>query len=367
MDAESNVPELIVVRVVARGTPFEVGDDVSVAYTTPTMGRLVPHGVAIEHNDWDRYEAVVPDAFTGRVTIGSRIYGDGELLSFSFVDPRFARIHRLRGDGDERIGERSTEEQRFDSEGTAQASILKSQIDYSVETPGVDPPADAGTGVRVRMEWSIERARRFVQIVDKLFTVDRLGWYRHVLAMRLLVPDTIECSDSEASGLATNHLQMLRAAAIAALGRPLLAACMPAFTVTVEWLDTIETPEVTRALAGLRSAIVPFVCDDAHASPPPTGDLSAIGLLCRRDICGDAAASADAFLAMLVPYITADPLLSERLRTYREALSDMFAQTARTTDVVRLGRMSEPNHVLDDRLWQLTGVVGKTLGGLAVA
>jgi hypothetical protein len=70
---------------------------------------------------------------------------------------------------------------------------------------------------------------------------------------------------------------------------------------------------------------------------------------------------------MLVPYITADPLLSERLRTYREALSDMFAQTARTTDVVRLGRMSEPNHVLDDRLWQLTGVVGKTLGGLAVA
>jgi hypothetical protein len=97
------------------------------------------------------------------------------------------------------------------------------------------------------------------------------------------------------------------------------------------------------------------------------GDTSAVGFLFRREFQGDSAASSDAFLATLVPHVTADTLLSERLRAYREALCDVFAQTARTTEFVRLGRMSESNHMLDDRLWQLAGVVGKTLGGLAVA
>jgi hypothetical protein len=203
--------------------------------------------------------------------------------------------------------------------------------------------------------------------VDKLFTVDRLGWYRHTLAMRLLVPDTIECSDAEATVAAMTQLQMLRSAAIAALGRPLLAACMPAFAVTVEWLETVDTPEVARALANLRREIAPYVCDETFVSAPTIGDTSAVGCVVRREFQGDTAASADAFLATLVPHIAADPLLSERLRAYREALCDVFGQTARTTELVRLGRMSEPNHVLDDHLWQLAGVVGKTLGGLAVA
>jgi hypothetical protein len=367
MDAESHVPELIVVRVISRGTPFKVGDDLSVAYTTPTMGRLVPHGVAVELKECTRYVAVVPDAFSARVTIGSRTYDTGELLSFSFVDPRFARIHRLNGDHEDIVDGDTTKivdvESRLETISPVAEPLNEVTDDDLAPALSTEPRA----GVRVRMEWSIERARRFVQIVDKLFTVDRLGWYRHALAMRLLVPDTIECSDGEASAAATTHLQMLRAAAIAALGRPLLAACMPAFAVTVEWLETVDTPEVARALAGLRSAITPFVCDEVFVTTSPIGESSAVGFLRSLEIRGDASASADAFLATLVPHVTADPLLSERLRAYREALCDVFAQTARTTELVRLGRMSEPNHVLDDRLWQLAGVVGKTLGGLAVA
>ncbi len=376
MDAESRVPELIIVRVVSDGTPFAAGEYVSVAYTTPTLGRLVPHGAAIEPNDHARYEIVVPDVVSARVTTGSKTYLDGELLTFSFVDPRFARIHRLSVDHEQKtVDSKFGESASIESEAALPASVGETPPEAMVDTwteVGVaacaaESPSDSRAGVRVGMEWNIERARRFVQIVDKLFTVDRLGWYRHALAMRLLVPDTIECSDSAASAAATAHLQMLRAAAIAALGRPLLAACMPAFTVTVEWLETVDSPDVARALAGLRTAITPSIDDKAFADTPPIGNLSAVGFLRSHEIRGDGAASADAFLAMLVPHRTADTLLSERLRSYREALRDVFAQTARTTELVRLGRMSEPNHILDDRLWQLAGVVGKTLGGLAVA
>jgi hypothetical protein len=367
MDAESRVPELIVVRVVSDGTAFAVGDDISVAYTTPTMGRLVRHGMPIEQVDCARYEAVLPDTVSARVTIGSRTYGNGDLLSFSFVDPRFARIHRLSSDRENIFDGEAPEIEAVEPSAASNVSVADVKNDVTSDELAPASRTEPRAGVRVRMEWSIERARRFVQIVDKLFTVDRLGWYRHALAMRMLVPDTIECSDSEASAVATNHLQMLRAAAIAALGRPLLAACMPAFSVTVEWLETVDTPEVARALAGLRTSIMPFVRDEAFATTPPIGESSAVGFLRGLEIHADAAASADAFLATLVPHITTDPVLSERLTAYRDALCDVFAQTARTTELVRLGRMSEPNHVLDDRLWQLAGVVGKTLGGLAVA
>ncbi len=352
MDAESRVPELIVVRVVSTGAPFEIGEYLSVAYTTPAMGRLVPHATTPVTTEYVRYEAVVPDAFIARVTTGSSSYRSGELLSFSFVDPRFARIHRSSGD---------------DEEVADHMEPAKVEPEAPVAPREVAPSTDSRAGVLVRMHWSSERARRFVQIVDKLFTVDRLGWYRHTLAMRLLVPDTIECPDVAASTAATMHLQLLRSAAIAALGRPLLAACMPAFAVTVEWLETVDTPDVARALASLRREIAPYVSEEMFVRAPAVGDTSAVGSLVRREFQGDTAASADAFLATLVPHMAADALLSERLRAYREALCDVFGQTARTTELVRLGRMSEPNHVLDDHLWQLAGVVGKTLGGLAVA
>ncbi len=345
------MPELIIVRVVSHDAPFEVGEYVSVAYSTPTMGRLVPHNPTAVSNAYVRYEAVLPDAFSARVTTGSNSFRNGELLSFSFVDPRFARIHRSSND-DEEIADR-TEPEKLEADVAVSRRVVES--------------ADSRAGVLVRMEWSPERARRFVQIVDKLFTVDRLGWYRHVLAMRLLVPDTIEFSDVEASAAAMTHLQMLRAAAIGALGRPLLAACMPSFVVTAEWLETVDSPDVARAIAELRREIAPFVSDEMLAGAPPMRNTSAVGSLIRRELQGDAAASSDAFIATLVPHVTADPLLSDRLRVYRDALCDVFAQTARTTELVRLGRMSEPNHVLDDHLWQLAGVVGKTLGGLAVA
>ena len=50
-----------------------------------------------------------------------------------------------------------------------------------------DPTRASDAGVSVRLDWSGERLRRFVAVVDKLFTIDRLGWYRHALAMRLLI------------------------------------------------------------------------------------------------------------------------------------------------------------------------------------
>lgn len=222
------------------------------------------------------------------------------------------------------------------------------------------------TGVCVRLRWNSDRVRRFVQVVDKLFTVDRLGWYRHFFAMRLLVPDEISCGDAIADVEAMRHLVALRAAAVETLGRPLLAAFMPNFVVTQEWLDSLDSPAAARAIAGLRDAIVPFVDDDA--TKPLAGDLATTtGIVARHELSSQPASTVESLLPIFIGTQANDPMLSDRLSAYRKALVEVFGQTAQSAEAVRLTTMSQANHALDDRLWQLVGVVGESLGGLAVA
>lgn len=222
-------------------------------------------------------------------------------------------------------------------------------------------------GVEIRLEWTHERVRRFITVIDKLFTVERLGWYRHVLAMRLLVPDSVSCGDAPSDLEAVRHLRALRAASVETLGRPLLAAFMPSFTVTPQWLASIDSVSAARALAGVRDAIAPFVTDLGPLLAANDSPTWTIGRVDRHDFEIAPTASVEALLPILIANVSVHPLLTERLTEYRRTLIDVFSQTAQSAEAVRLGAMAQPNHSLDDRLWQLVGTVGETFGGLAVA
>lgn len=227
---------------------------------------------------------------------------------------------------------------------------------------------DVSGGVEVRLEWTSERVRRFITVVDRLFTVERLGWYRHVLAMRLLIPDRIGCGNQSIDLETITHLLALRAAAVETLGRPLLEAFMPNFTVTPEWLDSLDSAQAARALASVRDSIEPFVLDEVREFPDETVEAAwTIGHISRGDFLHASGSCIDAFMPVFIASTSRFPKLTERLSAYRRALIDVFGQTARSAEAVRLGAMTQPNHSLDDRLWQLVGEIGETFGGLAVA
>jgi hypothetical protein len=371
MNAESTIPELMIVRVRTGGGPFAPGDTLSVAFTSPSVGRMLAHDDAGRRPWRAPSEVLVPESISGIVVSGCDAYPEGQCLTLSFVDGRFARLHvDGAGAGVPAAPLRATVSAipAFDALAVEAAPVRAARRDdvFDVSEPARSIVAPTA-GVIVRLAWTNERARRFVQVVDKLFAVNRLGWYRHVFAMRLLVPDEIRCGDETATRVAAERLQCFRAAAIETLGRPLLAAFMPNFSVTSEWLDSIDTPTIARAFADVRDAIEPFATDDDVAlEVSERDDRSSFGFVSRSGLRG-ATATADAFLPELIPARSARPGLAEHLAAYRAALADVFAQTAGSAEAVRLGRMSEPNHVLDDRLWQLTGAVGSLLEPQAVA
>jgi hypothetical protein len=417
MNDTASVPGLMIADVLTAGGPYRAGEALSIAFAEPTVGRLVRHDdlgdAPLEAS------GIVPQTISIRVTIAAEPYGTGDVLTLSFLDPRFARIHAAprtelpagpataagapapvaspirqdaplpevaptpeRAPGTEMPSANGravveaplasaaepqpmpkTTGQPDRADGRAGAARTQSRA-ITPTANGTPPGFDAtGSGVRLALDWGPVRARRFVAVVDKLFTVDRLGWYRHVIAMRLLVPDRISCGDEEATRSAGQHLRALRAATTETLGRPLLAAFMPNFSVTPEWLAAIETGAIAQALDELRDAILPLIKDTAAAASDfKFAETTSWAILQERDITA-AAAGADAFIATLVPAHACDAAFTEHLEAYRSSLVDAFAQTARSLEAIRLGRMAEPNHVLDDRLWQLTGFVGTKLGG----
>jgi hypothetical protein len=348
MSPPNDLPELTIVHVLTSAGPFAQGDAVSIAFVSPTVARLLPHAArAISPGGGDT--ALLPETLSARVVVDAGPYAEGDVLTLSFVDPRFARLHALA---------------RPDPEPRAPATAP------SPFTPEPHPtPARVLTtagGVRTRLGWSADRARRFVQVCDKLFTIDRLGWYRHAFAMRLLVPDHITCGESTVDATAARHLQTLRTATTETLGRPLVAAFMPNFAVTPEWLDSLDDAAIALPLSSLRETIAP------HATQTPfafetVGDTWTQGAISRSDLEDAPAGSVESLLPLLVANVSKFDAVTEELTAYRKALVELFSQTARSVEAVRLKQMAQPNHVLDDRLWRLVGAIGECFGGLAVA
>ena len=365
MSLPIDLPELTIVRALTGAGPFASGDTLSVAFNSPTVGRLVPHGRSQPAARPARAgEAVLPETISVAVLVAAGPYAEGDVLTLSYVDPRIARIHASTPT--------SSREGDPSDEAAPEPTVPPSpepgaETRASVAALPRRPDATANTrGVQTRLSWSADRVRRFVQVSDKLFTVDRLGWYRHAFAMRLLVPDEVSCGDSEADREVAQHLRALRNATAETLGRPLLAAFMPNFSVTPEWLDTLDDPAAARALASVRDVVARYATDEPN--PCESDDPGwTHGDVLRSHLTIAPLANVEAALPLLIANVSRFAAVTEKLTDYRRALIELCGQTAESVETVRLKQMAQPNHTLDDRLWQLVGTVGECFGGLAVA
>jgi hypothetical protein len=394
MHAGHDVPEIVLARIRSAGGPYRVDDAIAIAYCAPNVGRLLALDAAVRVRCAQYERTSIPEI------VSAVVEQTDETLTLYFVDPAIARIRREApplSDGervsylsqdlresepqtqagepmtlsaDDRMTDVRTANERGVDERTADP-VLVTDRGSSADGAGAHRPLPSPTpareaGIVVRLEWSAARVRRFMQVVDRLFTIDRLGWYRHTLAMRLLIPDEIHSGDELADVEAMRHLHALRDAAVSALGKPLLAACMPGFAVTSDWLETLESSREARAIAGLRDALLTSATDRAEAKNGPLRSEDAaftVGTVSKRALLAEGATSVESFLPILIATQAHDAALCSRLTDYRNLLVELFAQTARATDPVRLGALTQPNHSLDDRLWQLVGAVGEAFGG----
>jgi hypothetical protein len=360
----TRLPQLTRVRVLTPGGPYAPGSVLSLAFVDPVLGRLCRH-VEAEPDLASTRTAdgpIVPDAIFVALLTAAPPYDLGEVLTLSFVDPCVVRIQPIPNSASATTAAKN--------EAPAAPAAQPEQVDS--RPPAETPDAAAllasrsGQGVRVRLEWTAARVARFASLVDKLFAVDRLGWYRHVLAVRLLLPDELTLVASDGNEEAARRLRSLKMAATEALGTPLLAALMPNFSVDSEWLQSIETPALARTAADLRDFIRPHL-DDQSPGDPVGAPRSNYGPIRAAELKTNSGASVEAFLPLLVPAGPASDEVGRRLIDYRTALIELFGQTAHASLAVRTTRMTQANPALDDRLAALAGAVQQAAGQLAVA
>ena len=218
MQSPATLPQLAAARVLTSGGPYEIGAVLSVAFVDPLVGRLVAHQPYPVREIAGA--GIVPETISVLLLDAAPPYESGETIALSFVDPTIARIHRWSG------------------------AVAQQRKPNPLPEPAlrIEPAEPPGAPVGLRLEWTVARVGRLLSLSEKLLSIDRLGWYRHALAMRLLLPDEIALVDVEANETASRQLRTLKIAATEALGTPLLAALMPNFTLDEEWLRSIETP-----------------------------------------------------------------------------------------------------------------------------
>jgi len=354
----ARVVEIAIVKVLTPAGPYSPGDVVSLAFTNPAVGRLRSH-------DGRSLAAAGPETFP-EIILSQVICEAGPFLCeqrlvLAFVDPSLARIYPLEAGLSTLPAERCNLELPLPAR-TSGNGIASSFAPPAGEREPVPPPRPIKpAAITLRLRWSMDRVRRFIQVCDKLFTVERLGWYRHALVLRLLVPDAVRCADEHTRAEATQKLETLRAAVGDTLGNPLLATFMPNFNVTAPWLESLETAELARALTAFRGILAPHVADDAPDAFVQSEDVEeTLGSFTRVELLATPFASIEAGLALLLPHLSPAPTLSEPLGLYRATLGELFGQMADTPERSRLKQMTQANHVLDDQLWQLVSGVQRT-------
>lgn len=348
MHSPATLPQLSAARVLTSGGPYEAGALLSLAFVDPLVGRLVAHEARDEQ--WEvRPAAIVPETISVVLLAAAPPYENGETIALSFIDPAIARIHRC-----------------ATNESAPRAAKPVSEIVRNETHPRVTAaqPRNSNMHVGLRLEWTTARVGRLLSLSEKLLALDRLGWYRHALAMRLLLPDEVILADAEANESAARQLRALKMAATEALGTPLLAALMPNFTLDEEWLRSIETPALARAAAALRDTLNEHA--NQGAPVPASSTQISIGSLSRTEI-ERAGNGLDAFLATLIPCEGGAPDLAGCLRDYKAALLELFGQTSQASTTVRTTRLATPNPVLDERLAAVAREIDRAFGRRAVA
>jgi hypothetical protein len=341
-----HLPQLALLNVLSDGGPYRRDDKLSLAFSDAAICRVAAHydlGSRAKRPD----ASVVPDAILATFLISASPYERDETVVIAFIDPALGRIVRI---APASPPPPLAMPEPFDA---------IEQIAEQLEAPASQPASSRAASLLLLLRWSADDARRFIAVVDKLFTVDRLGWYRHTLALRLLLADALVLN-GEVSTEAKRRLETVRTIAADALNAPLLSAFMPQFSIDAAWLDSIEPPSLGKAVAALRKCIEPYLCEDAADI---SGDDAMLqGTILRREWDAASATSLDAFLPLLIPCNALDRTVAQRLLEYRTALLELFGQMAQTSRTVRLKQMTVSNHVLDERLWNLAGAFQDAFG-----
>ena len=196
MASPATLPQLSSARVLTPGGPYEAGMVLSLAFVDPLVGRLVAH----EHlagREIMQSGAIVPETISVVLLGPAPPYESGETIALSFVDPAIARIHRW-------------------SNGQHQAPI-RVCVEHAALPEGVNAVPDVAVKQRgalapigLRLEWTVARVGRMLSLSEKLLAIDRLGWYRHALAMRLLLPDELIIDDPEVADAVARQLRASR-------------------------------------------------------------------------------------------------------------------------------------------------------------
>ena len=338
---EPLIPQLALVRVVAGGGPYRQHDVLSMAFVEPAIGRLLKHGDNGEDPAPFEPPPMVPETICVEVVQPAAPHARADRLVLAFIDPTLARVVP---------GYRAP---NGEAPPPARSPAAAPPEPLSARAPEMQTMQAV-----LRYErWGESEARRFIAVVDKLFTIDRLGWYRHSLAMRLLLADAIVVSDAKSSAEATRHLTMLRAAAADALNAPLLAVYMPHFEVDSEWLSSIETPAMISSIADLCE-----VLDRPNAGVEPAEMAELSGTVGHDEWLRWGSCGVDTFLALLLPNGARLPSVGQRLADYRTGLLELFGQMSQAPAAVRTSHLTQANHLLDDRLWNLAGALQDAWG-----
>ncbi len=353
-DVGLRLPQVVAVRVLGPGGPFESGNVLSLAFLEPTLGRLCDHNAhARAHAPATFEDAPIPDTIAVTLLAAAPPYGSGERLFLSFLHPGApVRIHRVEQ------AERGAE---------VTIGMLTTETTLPASPQAERDEAAASTGIALRLDWTDARVARVVSLAEKLFAVDRLGWYRHALAMRLLLPDEIVVAEPSRADLLNRQLRALKIAATEALGTPMLSALMPNFSVDAEWLHAIEPPHLARAAAALREGLRPHVTECARPILDRRNPRLSLAALTRAEFDLVATSSVDAFLPLLLPADNDGGEVGQRLCEYRARLLELFGQTAQTPLGVRLSRLVLPNPALDDGLAALVAAIRGAFAHLSVA
>jgi hypothetical protein len=357
MAREVLVPQLALVRVLTGGDPYRENDLLSLAFVDTSLARLVAHADTVSVKPRAGAGLGVPETILVEVVTAADPHAKNDRLVLSFVDPSVARVFS---------GYQTVAQRPANLESSADHASQSSTLEVALGERAVPITATRAPHARAILRfvrWDEHEARRFIAVVDRLFTVDRLGWYRHALAMRLLLPDEIVLSDSDLSADATRYLEALRSGANNALNEPLLAAFMPHFKIDPSWLGSIETPAIVAAASRLRDILDRQTgIADLSASP---SELD--GTIDQDEWLRWGSAGGDTFLALLLPNRARHPSVAQRLGDYRAALVDLFGQMAQAPATVRSSQMTQSNPLLDDRLWNLTGAFQDAWGVNSVA
>jgi hypothetical protein len=340
------LPQLALLRVLSDGGPYRRDDMLSLAFSDAAICRVAAH-YDLEGRAKPSNASIVPDAILAAFLVSASPYERNETVVIAFIDPALARIVRLAAP--------TAAPSMAITDGVATVESIVEHVD----APASQPMTPGQASLLLLLRWSADDARRFIAVVDKLFTVDRLGWYRHTLALRLLLADALAL-DGEISTEANRRLEAVRSIAADALNAPLLSAFMPQFGIDAAWLDSIEPPSLGKAVSILRKCIEPYVRETAATIDGEEAMLQ--GTILRHEWDAAPATSLDAFLPLLIPQRALDRNVAQRLLEYRAALIELFSQMAQTSRTVRLKQMTTANHVLDERLWNLAGALQDAFG-----